>query len=105
MHDALPLMDGAGRVAILSVNPEEEVKEVSAELVRHFVRRGLKAEADVVTDKDLAAADAVLQRAESYGSDLVVMGAYGHSRLRELILGGVTQEMLRRMNRPVLMAH
>jgi nucleotide-binding universal stress UspA family protein len=105
LHDALPLMDRSRAVAIVSVNPKEEATEVGDQLVRHLARRGLNAEAETVRNKELAAADAVLRRAASSGSDLIVMGAYGHSRLREMILGGMTQEMLRRMDRPVLMAH
>ena len=50
-------------------------------------------------------ADALLSHATDSGTDLIVMGGYGHSRLREFILGGVTRSMLRSMTVPVLMSH
>jgi nucleotide-binding universal stress UspA family protein len=54
---------------------------------------------------DLKVAESVLGAASDIGADLVVMGAWGHSRLRELALGGATREMLKRMTVPVLMSH
>ena len=53
----------------------------------------------------LAVSDIVLTQVATLGADLLVMGAYGHSRLREMILGGVTREILRKMSVPILMAH
>ncbi len=53
----------------------------------------------------LAVSDIVLTQVAALGADLLVMGAYGHSRLREMILGGVTREILRKMSVPILMAH
>jgi len=49
--------------------------------------------------------DALLSRVDKLGSDLLVMGAYGHTRWKELVLGGVTQTMLGSMPVPVLMSH
>ena len=50
-------------------------------------------------------ADTLLAQVARLDADLLIMGAYGHSRLREMILGGVTRDILRNMNIPVLMAH
>ena len=52
-----------------------------------------------------AVTDLILAEATSAGADLIVMGGYGHSRLRELMLGGVTRHMIERMTLPVLLAH
>jgi nucleotide-binding universal stress UspA family protein len=49
--------------------------------------------------------DLLLSRAADFGADLLVMGAYGHSRLREYVLGGVSRSVFRQMTLPVLMAH
>jgi nucleotide-binding universal stress UspA family protein len=104
VHDALPLMEMSNDVAVVSVNPNDELKEMGSDLVHHLTHHGVNAVAEMIEEKETKATDAVLARAASFGSDLIVMGAYSHSRLRELILGGMTQDMLRRMTRPVLMA-
>jgi nucleotide-binding universal stress UspA family protein len=105
-HDALPLMAMAQAVTVLRVDPEtEEDKELSAELVRHLVRHGLPATAALTKRHNLALFDLVMTRAIDADSDLIVMGAYGRSRWREMILGGMTRDMLNKMSLPVLMAH
>jgi nucleotide-binding universal stress UspA family protein len=73
--------------------------------VRHLERHGLAVKADEVVTKELSPAEVALSRAADLGADLIVMGAYGHSRLRELILGGMTRDMFRHMTVPVLAAH
>lgn len=57
------------------------------------------------TAPNIEVGDAILGRVSDAGADLLVMGAYGHSRLRELMLGGVTATMLEQMTVPVLMSH
>lgn len=54
---------------------------------------------------DLAIGELILSRAADFGADLIVMGAYGHGRLRELVLGGVTRVVLQSMTVPVLFSH
>ena len=54
---------------------------------------------------DVGVGDAILNAASDYAADLLVIGAYGHSRMRELVLGGVTRHLLRHMTVPVLMSH
>ncbi len=106
VHDALPLMATSKAVTVLSVNPEaaDEGEQCEA-LVRHLARHGLRAEAQVRHSDALSVADFALSQAAELGCDLLVMGAYGHSRLREMVLGGMTRDMLRRMTLPVLMSH
>jgi nucleotide-binding universal stress UspA family protein len=104
-HDALPLLTMSNMVAILSVNPDHEVKHLGGDLVRHLHRYGLNAKTETTVAEERSTADAVLSHAADSGSDLIVMGAQGHSRLRELILGGMTRDILRSMTVPVLMSH
>ena len=75
--------------------------DISVSLARH----GYQAEAAHVVAEDMTVGDMILSRAADAGVDLIVMGAYGHSRLREFILGGGTAHVLRHMTVPVLMSH
>ncbi len=77
-----------------------QVPEMSAWLLRH----GIKATAEQYVT-DIAIADSLLSRASDLGADLIVMGDYGHARFRELLLGGVTRDILAHMTVPVWMAH
>ena len=74
---------------------------MSATLARH----GIKCVASQSSATDGNVGFELLRQAEAFGSDLVVMGAYGHSRMREFVLGGASREMLAQMNRLVLMSH
>ena len=105
VHDALPLLAMSKAVTILAVDPDDDERERGEELVRHLARHGLQAAAETKESRERAVADVLLSEAKALGCDLIVMGAYGHSRLRETILGGVTRDMLRRMTLPVLMTH
>lgn len=108
MRDALPLFSESAQVTLVSLRKEGDaeagaklcIPETIAWLWRHGVEA--KAEQYVTT---IGFADTLLSCASSMNIDLMVMGAYGHTRLRELVLGGVTREILARMNVPVLMAH
>lgn len=105
VHDALPLMAGSDAVTILSVDAEAEAIGLARDLAGHLQRHGLKATASTTASVGISVADTILSRAADLGSDLIVLGAYGHSRLREWVLGGVTRGILRSMTVPVLMAH
>jgi nucleotide-binding universal stress UspA family protein len=72
---------------------------------QHLARHGLKVDVNRITEGDIDVADALLSHAADAGVDLMVMGGYGHSRLREFVLGGVTRSVLRSMTVPVLMSH
>jgi nucleotide-binding universal stress UspA family protein len=65
----------------------------------------VKAEAEHLYADDIDVGDVLLDRAADIGADLIVSGAYGHARWRELVLGGVTRHLLRHMTVPVLMTH
>ena len=106
VQDALPLMALCDDVTVLCVNPEEDADIVlQAELVTHLTRHGLKAIAETTVTAAGVIQDAVHNRAKELGAELIVMGAYGHSRLRETILGGMTRDMLLETTRPLLMSH
>ncbi len=109
VNDALPLLAGAEEVAILAINPDAGGSPGAPirceDMGRHLARHGIKAETQSITVDDVGIADMLLSRAADRDIDLFVMGAYGHPRWRELVLGGVTAHMLEHMTMPVLMAH
>lgn len=102
---AAPFLARAGRVDILVAEAGTDLAASAARLAANLGRHGVKAEADRV---DLAGRDdasALAARVADLGATLVVMGAYGHSRLREFILGGVTRRMIAEPAPTLLMAH
>ncbi len=105
VHDGLSLLALSKVVTVLSVDPDEDVQTRGEALARHLARHGLHTAAAARTSADRTVADVLLAEAQALGCDLLVMGGYGHSRLRETALGGVTRDMLRPMTLPVLMAH
>jgi nucleotide-binding universal stress UspA family protein len=106
MHYALPLMTASRSVTVMTVTTDgNPPKAVDSDPVPHLVRHGLNARRERLPVRDLKPAEAMLSRAAEIGADLIAMGAYGHSRLREAMLGGMTRDMLRRMTVPVLMSH
>lgn len=105
VHDALPLFMQKKKVTVISVNPEPGDEEIRGDLVNHLERHGFDAKAETDVTNDLLPAEMILSWVADTESDLVVMGAYSRSRLREMILGGMTRDMLRSMTVPVLMAH
>jgi nucleotide-binding universal stress UspA family protein len=108
VQDALPLLAMPGAATVLLVDPEEgEDIELAEELVAHLGRHGLHAKTEIIRQEraGLPVAEILLAQAAKLDADLLIMGAYGHSRMREVILGGVTRDILRSMNVPVLMSH
>lgn len=109
VNDALPLLVGADRVDVMCVNAgrgEEDGEALpGADLCLHLARHGVKAEAQEVVASDLDVGDVLLSRAADHGADVIVMGAYGHARWREVVLGGVTRHLLAQMTVPVFMSH
>lgn len=109
VNDAMSVLTKAKKVEVLAVNPKGgdggHGEVVGADICLHLARHGVKAEAQHVVADDMDAGNMLLSRAADEGIDLIVMGAYGHRRLRELVLGGVTRHMLTHMTVPVLMSH
>jgi nucleotide-binding universal stress UspA family protein len=107
VNDAIPILQRAKKVTVLSVNPDGEPdrRVPSADISLHLARHGIKAEAAQTRATDIQAGDVILSYAADVGADLIVMGCYGHSRLREKVLGGATRDILEHMTVPVLMSH
>lgn len=109
VNDALPLLACARDVALVVVDPESlagRVGEVpGADIATHLARHGVQVTVKTVPSGGLDPGDVLLSTAADEGADLLVMGAYGHSRLRELILGGTTAHILKHMTVPVLFSH
>ena len=104
--DAMPLLERAKAVDIVIVAEERKSDEVSgANMSEHLTRHGVAASVKRIAKGDLAIEDVLLSYAADSGADLMVMGGYGHSRLREFILGGVTRGILASMTVPVMMSH
>lgn len=105
---ALPFLKRARQVHLVSA--AESIGEVNASrepasnMARHLARHGVKVEMRVLLERT-PASKSLLAEAETIGADLVVLGAYGHSRFRELILGGVTRDLLTFSSVPLLMSH
>lgn len=107
--DALPFLQKAEKVIVLVIDPRtseaghgaEPGADVGTWLARHGVQ--VSVQRDVAADSDVGGV--ILSRAADHGVDLIVMGLYGHSRLREMVLGGASRTLLESMTVPVLMAH
>lgn len=107
--DALPLLKAAQKVIVLVIDPHPSSDghgaEPGADVATWLARHGVK----VTVQRDVAAdtqvGDVILSRAADFDADLLVMGLYGHSRVREMILGGASRTMLASMTVPVFIAH
>ena len=108
--DALPMLKAADEVRIVAVDPPatDESKDIvlGEELALTLARHGVSVEVSAVfRDGGVSIGDQILNEAADGGSDLVVMGCYGHSAMRESLFGGATRDMLEAMTVPVLMSH
>ena len=101
---ALPLLTRAAEVVIVTAREDEDVTEPSA-LAHYLAGHGIEAKTWAYTPGSESIADGLLDQAEHAGADCLIMGAYGHSRLRERILGGATEGVLQRAKIPILMMH
>ena len=108
VKDALPILERARTVTILCVDQRAHGSnaEPGRDLANHLSRHGIDASADnLVRGNGISIPDAIISRLSDLGTDLLVMGAWGHSRLREFVLGGVTKRILQHAPIPVLMSH
>ena len=104
LRDAMPFLMGAKAVTVIAVN-EEAGEASSDQLVGHLARRGIAARVQRLAVERGDVQAAILSIAAESNMGLLVMGGYGHSRLHERILGGVTRGMFESMTVPVLMSH
>jgi len=108
-NDALPFLVRAAAVTVLVVDAAKHAAHLGerpgADIATHLARHGARVEVKQVQSGGLGVGDVILSQASDEGADLVVMGGYGHSRLREMVMGGVTRHLLEHMTCPVLLSH
>ena len=109
LSEAQSLLDRSDQITVVTVDAKPKMfghgDQPGANIAAHLSRRGLKAEVRNVDSMGRSASAAILEEAQTLNADLVVMGGYAHSRLRELVFGGATRELLRTATVPLLMAH
>ena len=117
VHDALPILKKSRQVVIYAINPRPRDRKIGTGLAKFLSVHGIDAEihrtrAAIPRDESavfgrhaIDIGGLLMSAATDFDADLLVMGAYGHSRLRELILGGATQSILHHMTIPVLASH
>jgi len=109
LTDALPILQRADSVQVVAFEPvqgEEQHGDVpGADISLYLARHGVKVTAAQQRSGGVDVGAQVLSRAADLDADLIVLGAYGHSRLREIVLGGVTRTLLESMTVPTLMSH
>ena len=105
--DAMPFLEKAKQVEIVMVAVKgfKTDEAPGADLAKHLARHGLDITLKRITSPEIDVASTVLSYAADVNADLIVMGGYGHSRLREFILGGTTSGILQAMTVPVRMSH
>jgi nucleotide-binding universal stress UspA family protein len=108
---AMPILHKAERIVVLAVDEDGsdadkgDVKAAAERLAAQLKRHGLNAEAKIASREGRQAPEAMLDAVKQSGGDLLVMGAYGHSRAREMVFGGFTRHVLRSAAIPVLLFH
>jgi nucleotide-binding universal stress UspA family protein len=110
LNDALPLIERAERTTIVMINPSGFIGghqgPPGEQMVEHLKRHGATVSAVRIEDVPRGAiADRLQSEAQTLGADLIVAGAFGHPRLWEKMLGGVTNDLIGRMNLPIFMSH
>jgi nucleotide-binding universal stress UspA family protein len=107
INDALPFLVRAKAVDVVTVTGEKDKTGTlqGVDIAQHLARHGVKANVRQITVGNLDVANAILSDAADHDTDFIVMGGYGHSRLREFVLGGATRGILATMTVPVLMSH
>lgn len=109
VYDAADFLAPGAAVDVLTINPPGRQSQLAYATGTHIVealkRRGMDARSDAVTLKDTSTGDYILSRIRANNHDLLVMGCYGRSRIREMLLGGVTREILHDVNIPAIMSH
>lgn len=109
LSEADDILEFAEAVTVLTVDAKPKMfghgDQPGANIAAHLSRRGLPPEVRNVDSMGRSASRAILEEAQALNADLIVMGGYAHSRLRELVFGGATRELLRTATVPLLMAH
>lgn len=108
VRESLGILSSADEVRVVMIDPVEDERhhgeEPGADVATYLARHGVKVAVDRLPSSNRSIADVLRQHAVDTGAELVVMGAYGHSRLRERIFGGVTRSIIEEPGLPILMA-
>jgi nucleotide-binding universal stress UspA family protein len=110
VHDALPILKAAKQTTVVAINGMKSEplgsRIAGADIAAVIARHGVKVDiADIDGVDDVPVGEILMSRSSDLGADLVVMGAYGHARWQELVLGGATRTMFKSMTVPVLLSH
>jgi nucleotide-binding universal stress UspA family protein len=105
LHDAIPLLLTAATVKIASIGPQGNDTALAEQAATHLARHGVNASVDSSLGHYEDVGSELLDRTANLGADLVVAGAYSHSRLGERLLGGTSRTLLHQMLVPVLLSH
>ena len=107
ISNATPFLRSAESVYVMAVNSKSSNNDIiqSENMVRYLERLGIRAEVKDIYGVEIDVGNELLSSASDLSADLIVMGCYGHSRLREWVLGGATRTILESMTIPVLMSH
>lgn len=109
VFDAIPLLKRAEDVKVLWIDPQDDTGTAgdlpAADLCAALARHGVKCEETASVSPKLSAGETLLFETTKFGWDMLVMGCYGHSRMREFILGGASRHVLSSMTVPVFMSH
>jgi nucleotide-binding universal stress UspA family protein len=109
VFDAMPMLESSEETRLIWVDPQKQWEKSGnlpgAEMAATLTRHGVRSIAEAMPTDGIGSGDALLNRASDLGADLIVMGAYGHTRLREFVFGGATRTMLDQMTLPVLLSH
>lgn len=109
VHDALPFLQYAEKIQVVSVaaSTKQEKKYViyDNDLRKHLSHHGISVEVQSLDPASKGTGKTILESSIEYDADLIVMGAYGHTRLKEIVLGGATKFLLRNTTIPLLLSH
>jgi nucleotide-binding universal stress UspA family protein len=105
VQGALPLLTASDKVTVITVDDGASGDAQPEEIAHYLAHHGITAQAKHVSARGSDAGDAILAETAESGADMLVMGAYAHSRLRQFIMGGVTSTVLRSASIPLLLAH
>lgn len=103
VRDAMPLLRAADQVVVLRGDVSDDARDVG--IGAYLSRHGVQANIKHVTTDEVSIGDAILNAVTDEGCDMIVMGAYGHSRIREMAFGGATRQVLKHMTAPTILSH
>ena len=105
--DAMPFLEHAKSIDVVTVSKDQGRRDElpGIDIAHHLARHNLRVDLKRIVATDIDVTSAILSHAADTGADMIVMGGYGHSRLREFVLGGATRGILSAMTVPILMSH